>query len=81
MKTVIQLVISVLFLTMVNQVSAAVEETGISNPSAGLKRGLGSSQAVVEKYNGMETKLRMSLDNNLHGFIEGKVCDNCKKLG
>ncbi len=79
MKTVIQLVISVLFLMMVNQVSAAPDNPGLSNPPPGFIRG--PAQNTVEKYQAIESlSLRISLDKSLHGFVEGKVCDSCKKI-
>ncbi len=79
MKTVIQLVISVLFLTMVNQVSAASDNPGLSNPPPKLERS--PVQNSVEKYLAIESlSLRISLDKSLHGFVEGKICDACKKV-
>ncbi len=80
MKTVIQLVISVLFLTLVNQVNAASDNPGLSNTPPELERGQ-PVQNTVEKYKSIESmSLRISLDKNLHGFVEGKVCDGCKKI-
>jgi len=36
---------------------------------------------MVEKYNAIESReLRISLDDDLNGFIEGKVCDACKDI-
>ncbi len=80
MKTVIQLVISVLFLMMVNQVSAAPDKIELSNTAhPELKRG--PVQNSVEKYLAIESlSLRISLDKSLHGFVEGKICDACKKV-
>ncbi len=36
---------------------------------------------MVETHNAIEAKsLRISLDNSLNGFIEGKVCDSCEEI-
>lgn len=36
---------------------------------------------VIEKYNAMESDaLRISLNDDLTGFVEGKVCDACEVI-
>lgn len=36
---------------------------------------------LIETHDAIETaSLRMSLGKDMHGFIEGKKCDNCKPL-
>jgi hypothetical protein len=36
---------------------------------------------VIENYNAIEAEaLRISLNDDLSGFIEGKVCDACEKI-
>jgi len=37
--------------------------------------------AMIENYNAIEAEsLRISLGNDLNGFIEGKVCDSCEEI-
>jgi len=80
MKIFIQLAISVLFLIMVNQAGAAPDNVELSNPHPDLKRGA-PVQNPVEKYLAIESmSLRINIDKRLHGFVEGKVCDACKKI-
>ncbi len=36
---------------------------------------------MIENYNAIESEsLRISLNDGLSGFIEGKVCDSCKEI-
>lgn len=36
---------------------------------------------VIEKHNAIEADaLRISLNDDLNGFVEGKVCDACEKI-
>ncbi len=80
MKIFIQFIVSVLYLIILvtTPVRAVSDTTEPVTKPAGLQRR--SAQNVVEKYNGMETLLRLTLGNDLYGSIEGKACDHCKKI-
>ncbi len=69
--------ISAVFLMMITQYTFAGENTP---PNAGQLTMVHHS-AMVENYNAIESEsLRISLGNNLKGFIEGKGCDSCEVI-
>jgi len=38
-------------------------------------------RGIIETHNAIESQsLRISLDSGLHGFVEGKVCDQCETI-
>jgi len=38
-------------------------------------------RGIIETHNAIESQsLRISLDSSLHGFVEGKVCDQCETI-
>ena len=40
-----------------------------------------SKRGIIETHNAIESQsLRISLDSSLHGFVEGKVCDQCETI-
>ena len=78
MKTGINIVFMAMFFIYA-ATSVAEEEQSSDRPSPGDKAE--PMVGMVVKHNAIEsTSLRISLDNTLHGFIEGKVCDFCKEM-
>jgi hypothetical protein len=40
-----------------------------------------SRRGIIQTHNAIESQsLRISLDSSLHGFVEGKVCDQCETI-
>jgi len=69
--------ISAVFLMMIAQYVVAGENVP---PNPGQLTMLHHS-VMVENYNAIEAEsLRISLDKNLKGFVEGKVCDSCEEI-
>jgi hypothetical protein len=64
---------TLIFLSSVAQAVIAAEVPVVNNDQP--------MRGVIETHNAIETNsLRISLDSNMHGFIEGKVCDFCETI-
>jgi hypothetical protein len=72
MKNIFQIISLMLLLVMAQAVSAAdVPVVDDDEPMRG----------IIETHNAIESSsLRISLDSNLNGFVEGKVCDFCEPI-
>jgi len=73
MKNIIQVFLTVMFLSMATQ-AVADRNVSVVDDSERMR-------GVIETHNAIESEsLRISLDGNLHGFVEGKVCDFCETI-
>ena len=73
MKNIIKVFITVTFLMVTTQAVAA-RDVPIVDDSERMR-------GVIETHNAIESEsLRISLDGDLHGFVEGKVCDFCETI-
>lgn len=62
-----------MFLLVVAQAVAAEGAPIVNND--------GPMRGVIETHNAIESSsLRLSLNSDLHGFVEGKVCDFCEPI-
>jgi hypothetical protein len=69
---------TLVFLTLISLIMTT-QATAISNPpdNAAYKSGL----EILKTHNTINSvSLRISLDDNLHGFVDSKVCSFCKTI-
>jgi len=73
MKYIIQVFVASVSLLVVTQVVAA-RDLPVADDS-------GRMRGIIETHKSIEaSSLRISLSNDLHGFVEGKVCDFCETI-
>ncbi len=69
--------IPVVFLMMVAPLAVAGTDSRVSTQ----KLSTVHHSVMVENYNALESEsLRISLNDGLNGFVEGKVCDSCEEI-
>lgn len=69
--------IPVVFLMMVAPLAVAGNGSTVSTQ----KLSMVHHSVMVENYNAIESEsLRISLNDGLSGFVEGKVCDSCEEI-
>ncbi|PCI09285.1 MAG: hypothetical protein COB77_00245 [Gammaproteobacteria bacterium] len=79
MKNITRIILLALALVMTAQLAYARELPAIANSPDGKK--LEIKRGIIETTNAMESaSLRISLGSDLHGFVEGKVCDYCETI-
>lgn len=75
MNNIIKVFCTVIFLMVATQAVANRDMRNPPNLSDGPKRG------IIETHKSIEaSSLRISLGDDLHGFVEGKVCDFCETI-
>ncbi len=75
MKNIVKVFITVTFLMVATQAVADRDMSSPSNLSDEPRRG------IIETHKSIEaSSLRISLSDDLHGFVEGKVCDFCETI-
>lgn len=73
MKYKIQAVFTLITSLIATQATALSQQPQSTMPE--------SEQQVMQTHNAIKSvSLRMSLDENLHGFVESKVCSFCKTI-
>lgn len=73
MKNIIQILVTACCLMIATQVIAARDLPG--EDKYDFKRGVIETHGAIES-----SSLRISLDANMHGFVEGKICDFCETI-
>ncbi len=75
MKNIIKVFITVTFLMVATQAVADRGASTAANLSDEPRRGLIETHKSIEA-----SSLRISLGDDLHGFVEGKICDFCETI-